>query len=71
MTAFNAVDSSSAGIAMCQIAVSFDGIENFRLWHFSPIQLMSQIKQLHGIKRRLGPHSRHWRRIDLTPVVIV
>ena len=30
MTACDAVDGSSAGIAMCEIAVSNDGIANFR-----------------------------------------
>jgi len=33
MSAYDAVDGSSTDIEMRHIAVSFDGIANFRLWH--------------------------------------
>jgi hypothetical protein len=31
------MDGSSTGIAMCQIAVSLDGIANVRCWHKADI----------------------------------
>jgi hypothetical protein len=35
MSAFDAVDVSSTGIAMCHIAVSFDRIANVRCCHIA------------------------------------
>jgi len=34
MSVGDAVDGSSTGMVMSNIAASFDGIANFRIWHF-------------------------------------
>jgi hypothetical protein len=56
MSAFDAVDVSSTGIAMCHIAVSFDRIANVRCCHKTDVLTYVDLCPQLGVKQTETGH---------------